>query len=246
MSSQLIWGRSILFLEINHLEVFYKDVQALFDVSFHVEKGEIISIIGSNASGKTTTLNTISGILRARSGEVHFEGHSIEKLSCDKIVDAGIVQIPEGRQLFPGMTVVENLEMGSFRPEAKKKRGETMAWVFDLFPRLKERVGQMAGTLSGGEQQMLAIGRALMSLPNLLMFDEPSLGLAPIAVKGIFKIVEEINRKGTTVLLVEQNVYHALSMCGRAYVLENGRIVLEGTGKELLNNEDVKKAYLGI
>jgi branched-chain amino acid transport system ATP-binding protein len=235
-----------LLLEVRNIEVFYTDVQALFDVSFNLDKGEIVSIIGSNAAGKSTTLNTISGILRLKSGSIKFDGQNIEKLSSDKRVSVGIVQVPEGRQLFPAMTVLENLEMGSFMRDAKKKRSQTLKWVYDLFPKLEERAGQLAGTLSGGEQQMLAIGRALMSIPKLLMFDEPSLGLAPIVVKEIFKMVRTINQNGTTVLLVEQNVYYALDVSNRAYVLENGRIVLEGIGKELLNNEDVKKAYLGI
>jgi len=246
MSLRPIWGRKALFLQVDDLKVFYKDVQALFGVSFHINQGEIISIVGSNAAGKTTTINTISGILRPRNGTVLFNGSSIEKLSSDKIVEAGIVQVPEGRQLFPAMTVLENLEMGSFTKNAKKKRSQTLKWVFDFFPRLKERVGQMAGTLSGGEQQMLAIGRAFMSLPQLLMFDEPSLGLAPIVVQEIFKTVKQINHEGTTVLVVEQNVFHVLNMSNRAYVLENGRVVLEGSGQELLKNDEVKKAYLGI
>jgi branched-chain amino acid transport system ATP-binding protein len=246
MSSQPIWGRKALFLEVNELNVFYKDVQALFGVSFHIDQGEIISIVGSNAAGKSTTINTISGILRPRSGTIVYNGRHMEKLSSDKMVEAGIVQIPEGRQLFPGMTVLENLEMGSFTKGAKKKRSQTLSWVFDFFPRLQERSTQMAGTLSGGEQQMLAIGRAFMALPQLLMFDEPSFGLAPIVVQEIFKTVKQVNHEGTTVLVVEQNVFHVLNMSSRAYVLENGRVVLEGTGKELLNNENVKKAYLGI
>jgi branched-chain amino acid transport system ATP-binding protein len=246
MSSQPIWGRKALFLQVSELTVFYKDVQALFGVSFHIDQGEIIAIVGSNAAGKSTTINTISGILRPRTGGILFNDRPMEKLSSDKIVEAGIVQVPEGRQLFPAMTVLENLELGSFTKEAKKKRSQTLGWVLDFFPMLKERASQMAGTLSGGEQQMLAIGRAFMSLPKLLMLDEPSLGLAPMVVQEIFKTVKEINQKGTTVLVVEQNVYHILKMSNRAYVLENGRVVLEGTGKELLNNENVKKAYLGI
>jgi branched-chain amino acid transport system ATP-binding protein len=235
-----------LFLRVSELTVFYKDVQALFGVSFHIDQGEILSVVGSNAAGKSTTINTISGILRSRSGTILFNDRHMERLSSDKIVEAGVVQVPEGRQLFPGMTVLENLEMGSFTKGAKKKRSQTLGWVFDFFPRLKERSSQMAGTLSGGEQQMLAIGRAFMALPQLLMFDEPSLGLAPIVVQEIFKAIKRINQDGMTVLVVEQNVYHALNMSNRAYVLENGRVVLEGTGKELLKNESVKKAYLGI
>ena len=234
-----------MFLDINKLKVFYGDVQALFDVSFHVNEGEIVSIIGSNAAGKSTILKTISGILQQKSGSIKFEGRTIEKLPPHKIVEAGIVQIPEGRQLFPVMTVLENLEMGSFGSEAKKKRSETLERVYEIFPILRDRTDQFARTLSGGEQQMLAIARALMSLPKLIMFDEPSLGLGPIIVKEIFAIVKQISIQGT-VLLVEQNVYHALTMCNRAYVLENGHIILEGTGNDLLTNNDVKKAYLGI
>jgi branched-chain amino acid transport system ATP-binding protein len=233
-------------LEVNDLEVFYGDVQALFGISFRVDQGEIVSIVGSNAAGKSTTLQAISGILQARSGSIKFGKRKLERLSCDKIVEAGVVQVPEGRQLFPAMTVLENLEMGSFLPGAKKKRRENLAWVYELFPILHGRADQKAGTLSGGEQQMLAIGRAFMSSPRLLMFDEPSSGLAPIVVQEIFKVVRDVNNEGMTLLMVEQNVYHVLRMSHRAYVLENGRIVLEGRGNELLDNEDVKKAYLGI
>jgi len=233
-------------LEVSNLNVFYGDVQALFDVSFHLDPGDIVSIVGSNAAGKSTTLKAVSGILRSQSGRISYDGRNVEKLSSDKIVEAGIVQVPEGRQLFPAMTVLENLEMGSFLPKAKKKRSQSLEFVYDFFPILKERATQKAGTLSGGEQQMLAIGRAFMTDPKLLMFDEPSLGLAPIIVQEIFKVVKEINKTGMSILMVEQNIYHALKMSKRAYVLENGRIVLEGSGEELLANEDVKKAYLGI
>jgi branched-chain amino acid transport system ATP-binding protein len=233
-------------LEVSSLNVFYGDVQALFDVSFHLDPGDIISIVGSNAAGKSTTLKAVSGILRSQSGSISYDGRNLEKLSSDKIVEAGIVQVPEGRQLFPAMTVLENLEMGSFLPAAKKKRSQSLEFVYNFFPILKERAGQKAGTLSGGEQQMLAIGRAFMTDPKLLMFDEPSLGLAPIIVQEIFKVVKEINKTGMSILMVEQNIYHALKMSKRAYVLENGRIVLEGSGEELLDNEEVKKAYLGI
>jgi branched-chain amino acid transport system ATP-binding protein len=233
-------------LEVSNLNVFYGDVQALLDVSFRLDQGDIVSIVGSNAAGKSTTLKAVSGILRLQSGSITYDGRNVEQLSSDKIVEAGIVQVPEGRQLFPAMTVLENLEMGSFLREAKRKRAQSLDWVYNFFPILKERVGQKAGTLSGGEQQMLAIGRAFMTDPKLLMFDEPSLGLAPIIVQEIFKVVKEINKTGMTILMVEQNVFHALKMSKRAYVLENGRIVLEGSGEELLDNEDVKRAYLGI
>ena len=233
-------------LEVSNLNVFYGDVQALFDVSFQIDPGDVVSIVGSNAAGKSTTLKAVSGILRSQSGNISYDGMSMEKLSSDKIVEAGIVQVPEGRQLFPAMTVLENLEMGSFLPAAKKKRPQSLEFVYNFFPILKERATQTAGTLSGGEQQMLAIGRAFMTDPKLLMFDEPSLGLAPIIVQEIFKVVKEINKTGMSILMVEQNIYHALKMSKRAYVLENGRIVLEGSGEKLLDNEEVKKAYLGI
>ncbi len=235
-----------MLLDVENLEVFYGDVQAIFGISFCVDEGEIVSIVGSNAAGKSTTLRAISGILESKTGSIKFNGRPMEDQTPDKIVEAGIVQIPEGRQLFPAMTVQENLEMGSFMPEAKKKRAETLKQVYRTFPILEERSKQFAATLSGGEQQMLAIGRGLMSLPKLLMFDEPSLGLAPMLVKEIFNIAKDINAQGTTVLMVEQNVYHALSMSSRAYVLENGRFVLEGKGKDLLEDENVKKAYMGI
>jgi branched-chain amino acid transport system ATP-binding protein len=235
-----------MFLDVINVEVFYGDAQALFGVSFHVDEGEVVSIIGSNAAGKTTIIKTISGILRPRMGNIKFNGQNIDKFPSHKIVEAGVVQVPEGRQLFPAMTVLENLEMGSLTSEAKKQRTRTLERVYEIFPGLKDRAGQLAGTMSGGEQQMLAIGRALMSLPKLLMLDEASLGLGPIIVKEIYEIVNGINKQGTTVLLVEQNVYHALNMSDRAYVLENGRIILEGSGKELLDNHEIKKAYLGI
>lgn len=235
-----------MFLEISSLNVSYGDAKALFDIAFYVDKREIVSIVGSNAAGKTTTLNAISGILRPTSGNIKFDGYEIKGLAPDKIVRAGIVQIPEGRQLFPAMTVLENLEMGSYTELARKKRLQTLEWIYGIFPILEKRARQLVRTMSGGEQQMLAIARGLMSLPKLLMFDEPSLGLAPNLVKDVFKIVKEINNQGTTVLLVEQNIYHALNISTRAYVLENGRIILDGTGTDLLDNENVKRAYLGI
>ena len=235
-----------MLLEIDHLCAYYDDIQALFDVDFHINEKEIVSIVGSNAAGKSTTLRAISGILDGKTGRVVFDGREIGSLTSEQIVEAGIVQVPEGRQLFPGMTVLENLELGSFLPRAKSQRKQSLERVFSIFPRLLERKTQLAGTLSGGEQQMLAIGRALMSLPRLLMFDEPSLGLAPMLVREIFNIAKAVNQQGTTVLLVEQNVYHALGISDRAYVLENGRIVMEGPGRELLANDDIKKAYLGI
>jgi branched-chain amino acid transport system ATP-binding protein len=233
-------------LKVVEIEVFYGDLQALRGVSLEVHQGEIVGIIGSNGAGKSTTLMTISGVLKPRRGEIRFEQEPIHHYHSSRVVSLGVVQIPEGRQLFPTLTVIENLEMGSQFPKAKRARKETMEWVFKLFPRLEERRNQSAGTLSGGEQQMLAIGRGLMSMPSLLMLDEPSLGLAPILVKAIFDIIKEINRQGTTILLVEQNVFHSLMLSHRGYVLENGSIALNGTGQELLKNQHIRQSYLGL
>jgi branched-chain amino acid transport system ATP-binding protein len=233
-------------LRVKGIEVFYGDLQALRGVSLDVNRGEIVSIIGSNGAGKSTTLMTISGVLRPKRGDIQLEQDFIHHYSSSKIVSLGVVQIPEGRQLFPTLTVTENLEMGSQFPKAKKVRKETIAWVFKLFPRLEERSSQLAGTLSGGEQQMLAIGRGLMSRPALLMLDEPSLGLSPILVKAIFDIIKGINQQGTTILLVEQNVFHSLNLSHRGYVLENGSIVLSGTGQDLLKNQHIRQSYLGL
>jgi len=233
-------------LRVKGIEVFYGDLQALRGVSLEVNQGEIVSIIGSNGAGKSTTLMTISGVLKPKRGEIQLDQDFIHQYPSSKIVSLGIVQIPEGRQLFPTLTVIENLEMGSQFPKAKKMRGETMEWVFKLFPRLEERRNQLAGTLSGGEQQMLAIGRGLMSRPTLLMLDEPSLGLSPILVKAIFDIIKEINQQGTTILLVEQNVFHSLTLSHRGYVLENGSIVLSGTGQDLLKDQHIRQSYLGL
>ena len=233
-------------LKVRDIEVFYGDLQALRGVSLEVSRGEIVSILGSNGAGKSTTLMAISGILKPRRGEIQFDQELIHRYPSSKVVALGIVQIPEGRQLFPTLTVTENLEMGAQFPKAKKKRKETMEWVFRLFPRLEERKSQLAGTLSGGEQQMLAIGSGLMSCPTLLMLDEPSLGLSPLLVKSIFDIIREINRDGTTILLVEQNIFHSLSLSHRAYVLENGSIVMSGTGKDLLTNPHIRQSYLGL
>jgi branched-chain amino acid transport system ATP-binding protein len=240
-----IWGRNIL-LKLENISTHYGDVQALRNVSFEIKNGEVVSIIGSNGAGKSTTLNTISGVLRASSGTIEFMGRRTENLYPHQIVDQGIVQIPEARLLFPYMTVLENLELGAFPPKARKEKEENLEVVFGLFPILKERRGQLAGTLSGGEQQMVAIARGLMARPKLLMLDEPSLGLSPLMVKQVFNTIKEINAHAITVLLVEQNVFHSLSLANRAYVLENGGIVLEGEGKELLNNPQVREAYLGI
>ena len=233
-------------LRVKGIEVFYGDLQALRGVSLEVNRGEVVSILGSNGAGKSTTLMAISGILKPRRGEIQFDQDFIHRYPSSRVVALGIVQIPEGRQIFPTLTVVENLEMGAQFPKAKKTRKETMEWVFKLFPRLEERKGQLAGTLSGGEQQMLAIGRGLMSRPTLLMLDEPSLGLSPLLVKSIFDIIREINRQGTTILLVEQNVFHSLSLSDRAYVLENGSIVMSGTGRDLLTNQHIRQSYLGL
>jgi branched-chain amino acid transport system ATP-binding protein len=234
------------FLSLDKVEVRYGDAIALFGISLEVSQGEIVSIIGANGAGKSTTIKTISGLLKPRKGQILFEGKRLNEIPAHSIVDLGIIQIPEGRQLFPYMTTLENLELGSYTPQARKKVSQALKRVFDLFPLLLERKDQLGGTLSGGEQQMLAIGRGLMALPKLLMLDEPSLGLAPIMVKTIFEAIAKINQSGTTVLLVEQDVKKSLSLAGRGYVMENGKITLEGKGQELLQNEHLKKAYLGI
>ncbi len=233
-------------LEVRGVDVGYGDVQVLWDVSFHVDKGEIVALIGAIGAGKTTTLATISSLLPPRKGSVEFEGKPLHTLPTHQMVTLGIAHVPEARRLFPEMTVRENLLLGALTPEAKRARPEMLDRVFKLFPRLKERARQAAGTLSGGEQQMAAIARGLMSRPRLLMLDEPSLGLSPLLVNDIFGVIQEIHGQGVTVLLVEQNVFKTLSVADRAYVLENGRIVLTGTGKELLQDEHVKKAYLGM
>jgi branched-chain amino acid transport system ATP-binding protein len=233
-------------LEISHIDVFYGDVQVLWDVSFDVKKGEIVALIGANGSGKTTTLATISSLLRPRKGSVTYEGAPIHTRAAHDMVSLGIAHVPEARRLFPEMSVKENLLVGALAPEAKKARPEMLEKVFTIFPRLKERENQAAGTLSGGEQQMAAMARGLMSKPRLLMLDEPSLGLSPLLVGEIFRVIQEVHEQGVTVLLVEQNVFKTLSIADRAYVLENGRVVLEGTGKDLLANDHVKKAYLGL
>ncbi len=233
-------------LDVSGIDVFYGDLQVLWDLSFQVREKEIVVLVGANGAGKSTTLKTVSGLLRPATGSVTFDGVRLDTMSPDKVIGQGVVHVPEARRLFREMSVEENLVMGSLSPAAKKKRRETIEWVYELFPRMKERRKQPAGTLSGGEQQMCAVGRGLMALPKVLMFDEPSLGLAPILVQDVFEIVKRINREGVTVLLVEQNVRQTLALCDRAYVLENGRIVLEGTGKELSDNPHVKEAYLGI
>ena len=233
-------------LKTQDLNVYYGDLQALLSIRIDVEEGALTTIVWANASGKSTTINTISGILRQRSGTILFEDRRIEHLPPHQRVAVGIIQIPEGRLLFPNMSVVENLELGAYSPKARTLRNQNLEKVYTLLPLLKERRNQRAGSLSGGEQQMCAIGRGLMAMPKLLMLDEPSLGLAPIIVQEMFDTVRNINREGTTVLLVEQNVQFALELAHRGFVLENGQVTLKGTGAELLQNEHLKKAYLGI
>jgi branched-chain amino acid transport system ATP-binding protein len=236
----------VALLEVESVNAFYGRIQALRGMSIQVDKGEVVALIGSNGAGKTTTLRTISGLMHPQSGTVRFDGRDITRTGPSKIVEMGICQSPEGRRLFPRMTVVDNLFMGAYTRNDKPGIATDMDRVFTLFPRLKERRTQIAGTLSGGEQQMLAMGRALMASPKLLMLDEPSLGLAPILIETIFSIVREINAQGVPVLLVEQNASKALEVAHRAYVLETGSIVMTGTGKEVAASEDVQKAYLGI
>jgi len=231
---------------VTGLQTFYGDLQALHGVTLEVREGEIVSVIGSNGAGKTTTLMTISGVLRPRTGAIEFEGRRIDHLKPAEIVEAGLGHVPEGRQLFPTMTVEENLAMGACTHRARAARAETLERVYGLFPRLRERRSQVAGTLSGGEQQMVAIGRGLMSRPRLLMLDEPSLGLSPMLVTAIFDIIREINRGGATILLVEQNVFRALKLSHRGYILENGQIVAEGRSQQLLRDPQVRTAYLGL
>ncbi|HJC56825.1 MAG TPA: ABC transporter ATP-binding protein [Candidatus Eisenbergiella intestinipullorum] len=232
-------------LTVENLNVYYGMIHALKDVSFHVEEGEIVALIGANGAGKTTTLQTVSGMLQAKSGSVHFENQDITKMPSHRIVQLGISHVPEGRRMFANLTVYENLRMGAYTRKDKKEIEESLARVYERFPRLKERTRQLAGTLSGGEQQMLAMGRALMSNPRLLLLDEPSMGLSPLLVSEIFDIIESISKQGVTILLVEQNAKKALSIADRGYVLETGSIVMEDSAQALLNNEAIKKAYLG-
>lgn len=233
-------------LDVKNIDVYYGDAQALWDVSFSVNQGEIVTLVGSNGAGKSTTLKAISGLVPPSSGEIRLEGNRIDRAPAHSIVEMGIAQIPEGRRLWPGLSVQENLELGAYIPAARAVRGETMEWVFQLFPLLRKRRSQLAGTLSGGEQQMLAIGRGLLSRPKLLILDEPSLGLAPLLVDEVFETIQKINGEGMTILLVEQNVNVALAISNRGYVLETGRIVISGSGKELLADDHVKTAYLGF
>ena len=233
-------------LALRGVDVAYGDLPALTAVDLVIERGEILSVVGANGAGKTTMLRAISGLLRPRAGEILLEGVRLDRLPSHAVVGHGVVQVPEGRKIFPSLTVLENLELGSYVRAARAHRRESLERVLALFPILAERRSQPAGTMSGGQQQMLAIGRALMARPRLLMLDEPSLGLAPIIVKEIFNTIGEINRAGTTVLLVEQNTRQALARSRRGYVLENGRIVLVGSGEELLGNDHVRRAYLGL
>lgn len=232
-------------LEIENLEVYYGAINALKGISFSVEQGEIIALIGANGAGKTTTLHTITGLIPAKSGTIRLGGKDITKTPAHKIVSMGMAHVPEGRRVFAQLSVYENLMLGAYTRKDKAEVAETLEHVFERFPRLKERRTQSAGTLSGGEQQMLAMGRALMSKPSIILMDEPSMGLSPLYVNEIFDIIREINKSGTTVLLVEQNAKKALSMANRAYVLETGKITLSGDARELMNNEQVKRAYLG-
>ncbi|MHB8846277.1 MAG: ABC transporter ATP-binding protein [Nitrospirota bacterium] len=233
-------------LEVRTIDVFYGDVQVIWDISFDVKQGEVVALIGANGAGKSTTLKTVSGLLKPRKGSVLFNGEDLSHVEAYHRIDRGMALCPEARRLFVEMTVEENLDMGSLRGEAKQKRVHTKEMVYSLFPRLKERQKQLAGTLSGGEQQMVAVGRGLMSLPKILMFDEPSLGLAPILVREIFDVIRKIRQEGTTVLIVEQNVKQTLAIADRAYVLEHGRVSMQGAGKDLLNDPHVKAAYLGL
>jgi branched-chain amino acid transport system ATP-binding protein len=232
-------------LEINGINVYYGAIHALKELSLQVEAGSIVTLIGANGAGKTTTLKTISGILRAKSGTIAFEGQEIQKLPPEKVVQLGIAHVPEGRRIFSSMTVLENLELGAYLRRDKPEIAADLQSVYERFPRLREREKQLAGTLSGGEQQMLAIGRALMARPKLLLMDEPSMGLAPLLVKEIFSIIQDVNAQGSTILLVEQNAKMALSIAHYAYVIETGQLVLSGPAQELADSDEIRKAYLG-
>ena len=233
-------------LRIDKLNFAYGDLKVLWDVDLRVEDGEIVTVVGANGAGKSTILRNVSQLVKAASGAIQLDGVELTRLASHQVVELGVVQVPEGRRIFPEMTVLENLRMGSFVKHTRPDREKNVERVFTLFPRLRERATQLGGTLSGGEQQMLAIARGLMAKPKLLLMDEPSLGLSPLLVKNIFEIIKEINRQGTTILLVEQNVYQSLRISHRAYVLETGRVVLSGTGQQLLDDEHVKKAFMGM
>ena len=232
-------------LEVQNLSVYYGVIKALKGISFHVDRGEIVALIGANGAGKTTTLHTLSGLIKADEGTINYKGFELTKTPNHKIVSLGMAQVPEGRRVFSEMTVLQNLKMGAYTRSDKAELDATLMSVYKRFPRLEERKNQLAGTLSGGEQQMLAMGRALMSHPDLILMDEPSMGLSPIFVNEIFSIIEDVNKDGVTVLLVEQNAKKALSIANRAYVLETGSITKEGNAADLLNDEDIRKAYLG-
>ena len=232
-------------LEIKDLEVYYGMIQAIKGISFEVNEGEVIALIGANGAGKTTILHTISGLIAPKKGSITFEGQEITKIPAHKIVENGLAQVPEGRRVFPSLSVLQNLKLGAYTRKDKKEIDDTLQMIYERFPRLEERKNQPAGTLSGGEQQMLAMGRALMSKPRIILMDEPSMGLSPIFVNEIFDIIKQVSASGTTVLLVEQNAKKALSIADRGYVLETGKIVKEGKASDLLNDEAVKKAYLG-
>ncbi len=232
-------------LEVKNIEVCYGMIRAIKDISFEINKGEIVALIGANGAGKTTTLHTVSGLLKPTMGQVLFNGKDISKIPAHKIVTMGMAHVPEGRRVFQQLSVLDNLKLGAYTRADKKEIAENLKKVYEHFPRLAERKNQIAGTLSGGEQQMLAMGRALMSNPDIILMDEPSMGLSPLLVKEIFAIIEELHKAGTTILLVEQNAKMALSVADRAYVLETGSIAMSGDAKEMLNNDDIKKAYLG-
>lgn len=232
-------------LEVEDIDVYYGDLQALWGASIEVKEAEFVALVGPNGAGKTTTLKAITGLLKPASGIIRFDGHRLDRESAHRIVELGISHVPEGGRIFTGMSVLENLELGAFTASARKVKDQTLHWVYEIFPRLEERKGQRAGTLSGGERQMLAIARGLMSKPKLLLLDEPSFGLAPVLVEHIFEVIQEINGQGVTILLVEQNVRAALELAHRAYVIEIGRIVGQGTGEDLLSFESVRSAYLG-
>ena len=232
-------------LKVENLEVYYGMIQAIKGISFEVNEGEVIALIGANGAGKTTILHTVTGLVDAKAGSIEFEGKNLLKTPAHNIVSMGMAHVPEGRRIFQELTVLENLKLGAYTRNDKKEMEETLRMIYTKFPRLEERKEQIAGTLSGGEQQMLAMGRALMSHPKIILMDEPSMGLSPLYVSEIFKIIEEISSSGTTVLLVEQNAKKALSIADRAYVLETGKIVLEGNAKDLINDDSIKKAYLG-
>ena len=232
-------------LKIEEINAYYGDLQALWGISMQVNEGELVALVGPNGAGKTTTLRVITGLLKPASGSIHFNAQCLDREEAHDIVGLGISQVPEGGRIFTGMSVLENLELGAFVAQARKVKDQSLKWVYEIFPRLEERKNQRAGTLSGGERQMLAIGRALMSKPKLLLLDEPSFGLAPILVEHIFEMITEINKQGVTVLLVEQNVRAALELADRAYVIENGRVVGQGSGDDLLSFESVRSAYLG-